>query len=136
MNGTQNSGFPDCAGWQALLDRQAAGWPRLAPDACIAVLRQSDHAACSGTLLLWRGGTNRVQVEARDYTGTAGADVAVLLVIDDDAVPLLRGDGAAAIASLVRRGRLRPFMLKTMAELEAAGLAEFIEDLGLVFPRH
>jgi hypothetical protein len=37
---------------------------------------------------------------------------------------------------LIRQGRLHPYMLKTMDELEAAGLAEFVEDLGLVFPKH
>jgi hypothetical protein len=37
---------------------------------------------------------------------------------------------------LVRQGRLHPYMLKTMDELEAAGLVEFVEDLGLVFPKH
>jgi len=37
---------------------------------------------------------------------------------------------------LVRQGKLDPYMLKTMGQLEAAGLADFVEDLGLTFPKH
>jgi hypothetical protein len=40
------------------------------------------------------------------------------------------------IPLLVRRGKLQPYMLKTMNELEVAGLADFVEDLGLIFPKH
>jgi hypothetical protein len=62
--------------------------------------------------------------------------VAVLLVADADSFAMLRGAGLEKLPGLIRQGRLHAFMLKTLDELEAAGLAEFVEDLGLVFPRH
>jgi len=62
--------------------------------------------------------------------------VAVLLVADREALTALREDGWSPLQAMIRQGRLHPYMLKTMDELEAAGLAEFVEDLGLVFPKH
>ena len=104
--------------------------------ACIGVLRRSEFAARRGTMLIWRCTADGLQAEFRDYQGNPGGDTAVLLVADDEAVQALRARGLAAISSLVRVGRLHPYMLKTMDELEAAGLADFVEDLGLTFPKH
>lgn len=109
-----------------------------APDAsaCIGVLRRKEFTARQGTLLTWRGTAHGMQADFRAYQGNAGSDVAVLLVADEDAVEALRAQGLAAIPSLVRMGRLHPYMLKTMDELESAGLADFVEDMGLTFPKH
>ena len=62
--------------------------------------------------------------------------MAVLLVADADALVALHEGGWAVLPGLIRRGRLSPYILKTMDELEAAGLAEFVEDLELAVPRH
>lgn len=124
--------FLDCAGWQSMLDRE--GMP--ASSAAIGLLRRDDYAARRGTLLLWRSESDGCRAVLREYSGAAGADVAVLLVADGDALTALREGGWAPMPGLIRQGRLHPYMLKTMDELEAAGLAEFVEDLGLVFPKH
>ena len=109
-----------------------------APDAlaCIGVLRRNEFAARRGTLLLWRFTAGGMEAEFLDYDGDLGRDTAVLLVADEEAVHTLRASGLATIPSLVRLGRLHPYMLKTMDELEAAGLADFVEDMGLTFPKH
>jgi hypothetical protein len=62
--------------------------------------------------------------------------VALVLVTDSEALGELRAHGAARMRPLVRRGRLQPYVLKTLDELSDAGLADFVDDLGLVFPRH
>lgn len=124
--------FYDRAGWQAMLDReQTAG-----ACACIGVLRRNEFVARLGTLLLWSGKAGGMQAVFREYHGDAGSDVAVLLVADEDAVQTLRARGLASIPVLVRTGKLHPYMLKTLDELEAAGLADFVEDMGLTYPKH
>ncbi len=109
-----------------------------APDAsaCIGVLCRNEFAERLGTLLVWRNTGGGMQAEFRAYDGNAGNDVAVLLVANEDAVQTLRTRGLAAIPALVRAGQLHPYMLKTMDELESAGLADFVEDMGLTFPKH
>lgn len=104
--------------------------------ACIGVLRRQEFAARSGTLLTWSRTAQGARADFRAYGGDAGGDVAVLLVADDDAVQALRAKGLTAIPPLVRAGRLHPYMLKTLDQLEAAGLADFVEDMGLTFPKH
>ena len=124
--------FLDRAGWQVMLDREQA------PDAsaCIGVLRRNEFVARQGTLLLWCGNAGGMQAAYREYQGDAGSDVAVLLVVDDDALQALRARGLMSIPALVRAGRLHPYMLKTLDQLESAGLADFVEDMGLTFPKH
>jgi len=125
-------GFLDCSGWQSMLDRE--GLP--ASSAFIGLLRRDDFAARCGTLLVWCSDSEGRRAVLRKYNGQAGADVAVLLVADADALAALREGGWAPLPGLIRQGRLHPYMLKTLDELETAGLAEFVEDLGLVFPKH
>ena len=115
-----------------MLDRE--GMP--ASSASIGLLRRDEFAARRGTLLLWRSDTEGCRADLREYSGEAGDDVAVLLVADTEALAALREAGWAPLPALIRQGRLHPYMLKTMDELEAAGLVEFVEDLGLVFPKH
>ncbi len=125
-------GFFNCANWQAMLDRESMP----ASGASIGLLRRKDFAARNGTLILWRSDEAGCRADLCEYSGATGGDVAVLLVADDDAMASLREDGLAPLPALIRQGRLHPYMLKTMDELEEAGLAEFVEDLGLVFPKH
>ena len=115
-----------------MLDRE--GIP--AADAYIGVLGKDDFASRQGKLLVWRGTKQAVLVSLLEYNGEQDADVAMLLVADDDALQSLLAEGLAMIPLLVRRGKLQPYMLKTMNELEVAGLADFVEDLGLIFPKH
>ena len=124
--------FLDCASWQAMLNRE--GMP--VSGAAIGLLRRDEFAAHRGTLLLWRSDADGCHADLREYSGHYGDDVAVLLVADAEALPALREGGWAVLPGLIRRGRLSPYILKTMGELEAAGLAEFVEDLELAVPRH
>lgn len=132
-NGTD--GFLDCKGWQAMLDRECSECIPVA-QASIGVLRRTDFAARRGMLLLWQGGADGARASLHEYGGATGADVAMLLVADGEAVRALRDRGLVSIPALVRQGKLHPYMLKTLDELEAVGLADFVEDLGLVFPKH
>ena len=124
--------FLDCARWQAMLERE--GIP--AADAYVGVLGKDDFAKRQGRLLVWLGTMEGVRVSLREYSGEADADVAMLLVIDAEAEQALLTDGLAKIPLLVRRGKLLPYILMAMDKLEKVGLADFVEDLGLVFPKH
>lgn len=124
--------FLDCTRWQAMLDRE--GLP--AANAYIGVLRKNDFASRQGKLLVWRGTMDGVHVSLRKYSGEPGGDVAMLLVVDAEAVQALLEHGLPKIPLLVRHGKLHPYMLMASDQLEKAGLADFVEDLGLIFPKH
>lgn len=132
MHMALEDGFLDCGAWRTWLEREAL------PNATawVGVLRRDEFAVGRGKLLVWRADAGGVQVALRDYRGAAGADVALLLVADHEALGELLAQGLARLAVLVRRGRVQPYVLKTLDELDAAGLADFVDDLGLVFPRH
>lgn len=127
-----DDGFLDCAGWKAMLVR--AGMPP--SSAAIGLLRRDEFAAHRGTLLLWRCDAGGCRADLREYNGQCGDDVAVLLVADAATLSDLREGGCAVLPGLIRRGRVSPYILKTMDQLEAAGLADFVEDLELAVPRH
>lgn len=122
----------DHAAWQTMLD--AADLPDAT--AWIGVLGRVDFAARHGRLLLWRRDAAGVRITTRAYDGVAGDDVALLLVVADAAVTQLLASGLERIPALVRDGTLHPYMLMTLDGLEDAGLADFVEDMGLVFPKH
>lgn len=127
-----NDAILDCARWKAMLDREGLA----AADASVGVLTKHDFAARHGSVLVWRGTGDGASVALRGYDGEFGDDVAMLLVADRDALAELLADGLAQAAPLVRCGKLHPYMLRTLEALEDAGLSDFVEDFGLVFPRH
>lgn len=131
-HGLMKNNFLDRAAWQDMLDREQT--PETS--GCIGLLRRSDYASHQGTLLVWCGKAGGMEADFRAYGGSAGSDVDLLLVADDDALQALRTQGLAALRPMVRTGRLHPYMLRTMDELESAGLADFVEDMGLTFPKH
>lgn len=125
-------GLLDPTRWQAMLEREGAP----VSTAAIGLLRREEYLARRGTMLLWRPAGAGCRTELCEYSGAPAADVAVLLVAEEAAVRILLEGGWSRLAALVRQGRVHPYLLKGAEELEAAGLADFIEDLGLVFPRH
>lgn len=125
-------GVLHCAAWRAWLEREALP----SASAGIGVLLREDFARSCGTLLVWRIDGEDVHVALREHRGGFDPDVALVLVGDAETLGDLLAHGVAQMRPLVRRGRLQPYMLKTLDELDDAGLADFVEDLGLVFPRH
>lgn len=126
----------DAASWQKVL----AALPDIAPGVgagtTVAFVRGEDFASNGGSAWLWRPGSASRQPESQAYTGGAAQDWGMLLVVSGSALDTLCAAGDSSIAALVRRGEIRPFLLRDAATLEAAGLADFIESLGLGFPRH
>ena len=127
-----NDGFLDSASWKTMLAREDIP----VADASVGVLTDEDFAAHHGRLLVWRGTPEGVDVSLREHRGEFDADVALVLVASHEALRAMLADGLAPIPQLVRRGALHPYMLMTLDGLEDAGLADFVEDLGLVFPKH
>jgi len=115
-----------------MLDREGVR----AAGAAVGVLTKEDFAARHGSMLVWRGTADGANVSLRGYRGDFDADLAMLLVADRDALAAVLADGLAQVAPLVRCGKLHPYMLRTLEDLEDAGLSDFVEDFGLVFPRH
>ncbi len=107
-----------------------------ASNASIGLLRREEFDARRGTLLLWQNAEERCRAVLREFCGHYDEDIAVLLVAEPNAFIDVLDGGWAALPGMIRRGRLSPFILKTMDELEAAGLADFIEELELAEPRH
>lgn len=124
--------FLDCGAWKAMLDREGVA----AADAYVGVVTRDDYAARRGNVLVWRGTGDGARAEVRAYDGRLDGDVAMLLVADPEALGALLAAGLAEVPQLVRRGKLHPYMLMTLDDLDDVGLADFVEDFGLVFPRH
>ncbi|MDP2821230.1 MAG: hypothetical protein Q8O52_00925 [Sulfuritalea sp.] len=129
----------DASSWQQVL----AALPDIDPEvgagstvAAVAFVGNEDFAAKSGSAWLWRPGSASRNIERQDYTGGSAPDWGMLLVVSESAVDTLCAEGDSCIAPLVRRGEIRPFLLQRTDILEAAGLSDFIESLGLVFPGH
>ena len=124
--------FFDCSLWQAMLDQESS----FAAGACVGLLRREDYTAHQGILLLLKWEASAMRASLQTYSGTLDTDIAILLVADEVAAMTMQSAGLASLRSLVRRGAVHPYMLKTMTELEAGGLEDFIEDLWLTAPHH
>lgn len=126
----------DAAGWRKVL----AALPDITPGAGasprVAFVASEDFASRSGSVWVWRPGRADPEPASEAYTGGAAGDWDILLVLGGSALEALCATGSCGIAALVRRGEVRPFLLRDAASLEAAGLADFVESLGLSFPRH
>ena len=126
--------FLDREAWQRMLERE--GVRPSAPGIAVGLLRRDDYRGRCGTLLVWEQGACGLRAAYRPYQGVAPDDLGLLLVADDPALDSLREQGFASMAPLIRRRRLDPYILKTMDQLEAGGLADFVEDLALNPPHH
>ena len=130
----------DAANWRkmlaALSDRVRGGGPGVVTGTAVAFVSSEDYGSKSGSAWLWRPGSASRQPESQAYTGSTAQDWGMLLVVSESALDTLCAEGDSCIAALVRRGEIRPFLLHAIETLETAGLAEFIETLGLAFPRH
>jgi hypothetical protein len=135
MDGEEDTASVEAAEWQDLLLQAAAGWPAVPARLSIGFLGKADHGARRGRLLPWPP-VHGSGPTWRDYRGEAEDDLGLLLVIDEQEAASLYRNGLGCLPMLVRRGKALPYVLRSADELEAAGLMEFIEDLGLVFPKH
>ena len=131
---TDDEPFLDCTLWQILLEQLSGSG--FAPGAGIGLLRKEAFAAGQGSLMILRKEASGMRALVREYSGEPGADVMILLVLNAAALETLQTHGLICARALVRQGGLQPYILKTMDELEAAGMEDFIEDLGLTFPTH
>jgi hypothetical protein len=126
----------DAAGWLKVLAALPDLVPGVGAGATVAFVSSEDFASKSGSAWLWRPGAASRQPESQPYAGGAAQDWDMLLVASGPALDTLCAEGEACIAALVRRGEIRPFLLRDAASLEALGLGDFVESLGLAFPRH
>jgi len=131
---TDEDRFLDCTRWQTMLEQLSGSG--FAPGAGIGLLRKEVFAARQGSLVVLRKEVSGMRALVREYSGEPGADVTILLVLDAAALETLQTHGLTCARALVRQGGLQPYILKTMDQLEAAGMDDFIEDLGLTFPKH
>ncbi len=130
----------DAASWRKLLaalpDTAPGVGPGVGAGPTVAFVTSEDFASKSGSAWLWRPGSASRQPESQAYSGSFAQEWGMLLVLGESVLDTLCAAGGSSIAALVRRGEIRPFLLHAMEDLETAGLADFIESLGLAFPRH
>ena len=124
----------------------AASWPRVLavlPPAegdvteplAVAFVDAEDYAGKSGSAWLWwPDGRNAAAKSGVD--GHYPAEWGMLLVMSEAAVEAVCREGEAAMAGLVRRLQIKPFLLQQRDALEAAGILDFIESLELATPKH
>lgn len=126
--------FLDRSRWQILLD-QLAGFT-FVPGATIGLLRKDAFLAKRGSLVLLQADVAGMCALVSAYSGTPGPAVGILLVVDEAAIEPMQRLGLASLRKLLHQGGLQPYILKTTDVLEAAGMTDFIEELGLAFPKH
>lgn len=96
----------------------------------IGVVSHESFAAGAGPMIVFRPGPQGMARHEARWPQDSG--IAVLLVAAHSAL-----EGAGSIKGLpVRGGDIQVYFLRAMDEIEDAGLAAFVEDLGLAFPRH
>lgn len=108
-------------------DREASG----ARSPGIGVVSRESFAAGAGPMIVLRPG-----VPARVARWPDDEQVALLLVAAGGAPVPDEGWSLGELAAAVRGGRMQAYFLCAMDGIEDAGLAAFVEDLGLAFPRH
>lgn len=130
---TACGGFTDLDGWRDIAARfDSPG----AEGAAFGFVLQSDFDANRGEMVVWTARRDGFEIGRQRYESTPAPELSLLMVLGPDALAGLREGGPDALAGLVRKGQVRPFVLQPPEALEAAGLEDFVERLGLAFPRH
>jgi len=125
----------DEATWPQVLAVLPAVEGEVSEALAVAFVNSDDFAAKSGSAWLWWPGNGQPNRRC-DYDGRFAADWGMLLVMSEAALETVCAEGESSMAGLVRRVKIRPFLLQQMEILEAAGLADFIESLELATPKH
>ena len=121
--------------WRHVLAALPAVEGEVSEALAVAFVNSDDFAAKSGSAWLWWPGNGQPN-ERCDFDGRFAPDWGMLLVMSESALDTLCAEGESCLAGLVRRVKIRPFLLQQMETLETAGLADFIDSLELATPKH
>lgn len=127
----------DRKSWQAWLDRHSGQFAGIASGSRIGLVRAGDFATGEGPMLVWEAsdtGMNAADAAFKGFEDAAGVEV--LLVLDAEAEAVLCREGLDGAPHLMSGGHMRLYVLKAREALEESGLDEFLDGLGLMFPRH
>ena len=124
------------AGWQEWLGTYAAEFEGITPGTRIGFLGRAEMDLGRGSLLVWEAGADGMHADFEAYSGWSACRADVLLIAEPGATAQLRSGPPVTARALVHRGKLRLFMLKGCEAIENAGLADFLEGLGLAHPKH
>lgn len=125
----------DVAGWQAVLDREAAAFAPMQDGAAIGLVAREHLPGGLGSAMVWRaeGGLGRAHL--LPFQGFAKAGVDLLFAADAEALALLasESDPLRALKGLVRKGNLNLYIMTSKNDLQERGFEEFLDTLGLAF---
>jgi hypothetical protein len=127
----------DLAGWQAVLDRNAAVFSGMQCGSRIGLMSKDDFEPPEATLLVWEATAGAMFARYERFPGFDAVAVDLLLIADDATLCAVH-DAAnpnplAQIKSRVRRRDILLFVVKPKHELIERGYSELLESLGLVF---
>ena len=125
----------DQANWLRILDALPAVEVDVASPLAVAFVAAEDFGRKCGCAWLWWPDSRRA-AQRCNFDGRYPDDWGLLLVMNDAAIAKVGADGTASMAHLVRRLDIKPFVLRSREELDAAGVLEFIETLELATPKH
>lgn len=126
----------DACSWQGWLDRQRAQFADIAPGSGIGLVRTADFSAGAGPMLIWRRAEQGMEAVNAAFGGFDPAQADVLLVMDAQAESALQEEGIEGARRLLAQGHLQIYLLSGGDTLDESGLGEFVDSLGLMFPRH
>jgi hypothetical protein len=125
----------DAASWPKVLALLPPTEAEVTESLAVAFVDAEDYATKSGSAWLWWPDGRRAAAKA-DFDGRFPPEWGMFLVMSEAAVEAVCAEGAAAMAGLVRRLQIKPFLLQQRDALEAAGILDFIESLELATPKH
>ncbi len=124
----------DAASWPRVLAVLPAAEGEVTESLAVAFVDAEDYAAKTGPAWLWW--PDGRQAAKSSFDGHFPPEWGMLLVMSEVAVDAVCSGGEAAMAGLVRRLQIKPFLLQQRDALEAAGILDFIESLELATPKH
>lgn len=146
---TELPDFGDLDAWQAMLDRNSELFADMVSGSRIGFVSREASGILPGKhvegvkqaneapMLAWEVRDGAMSVRLERFTGMTTTQVDLLLVADDEAMAMMRGEvGANALSDikrLIRHGRMIFFVFKNKYQLQDAGYEDFLDSLGLAF---
>lgn len=125
----------DAASWARVLAVLPPAEGEVTESLAVAFVDADDYAAKSGPAWLWWPDGRHAAAKS-GFEGHYPPEWGMLLVMSEAAVEAVCSEGGTAMAGLVRRLQIKPFLLQQRDALEAAGILDFIESLELATPKH
>ena len=127
----------DLAGWQSVLDRNAAVFSEMQRGSRIGLMSKDDFEPPDATMLVWEATGNAMQAKYETFPGFDTVAIDLLFIADDATIRDIHDpanpDPLAEIKAKTRRRDIMLFVVKPRNELLDSGYSGLLDSLGLVF---